>query len=131
MLKLLSLHCSYGLEKEFRDDLYGDFEQHTLDFYKKGNLYGLEKYWYVCPHCIFFIYLATPFSLCQSKLMYKLFYNVVRAFHHYREARDNNEPLNKNPELDKLLREEFRNLDDFRRAKEKSKVKDDNKPLPA
>lgn len=36
---------SYGLEKEFRDDLYEDFEQLTLDFYLKGNLYGLEKYW--------------------------------------------------------------------------------------
>ncbi|RDX84741.1 La-related protein 1A, partial [Mucuna pruriens] len=35
---------SYGLEKEFRDDLYKDFEQLTLDFYHKGNLYGLEKY---------------------------------------------------------------------------------------
>ncbi|CAN7005865.1 unnamed protein product, partial [Brassica rapa subsp. trilocularis] len=24
---------------------YKDFEQLTLDFYHKGNLYGLEKYW--------------------------------------------------------------------------------------
>lgn len=44
----LSFNSSYGLEKEFRDDLYGDFEQLSLNFYKKGNLYGLEKYWYVC-----------------------------------------------------------------------------------
>nr|XP_016438038.1 PREDICTED: la-related protein 1A-like [Nicotiana tabacum] len=36
---------SYGLEKEFREDLYEDFERLTLDFYNKGNLYGLEKYW--------------------------------------------------------------------------------------
>nr|CAN62251.1 hypothetical protein VITISV_027356 [Vitis vinifera] len=36
---------SYGLEKEFREDLYEDFEQLTIDFYHKGNLYGLEKYW--------------------------------------------------------------------------------------
>lgn len=40
---------SYGLEKECREDLYKDFEQLTLDFYHKGNLYGLEKYWYVLP----------------------------------------------------------------------------------
>ena len=36
---------SYGLEKEFRDDLYKDFEELTLDFCLKGNIYGLEKYW--------------------------------------------------------------------------------------
>jgi len=40
-----SFSFSYGLEKEFREDLYQDFEQLTLDFYHKGNLYGLEKYW--------------------------------------------------------------------------------------
>lgn len=39
--------CSYGLEKNFRRDVYKDFERMTLDFYLKGNLYGLEKYWYV------------------------------------------------------------------------------------
>ena len=43
---LIWFFCSYGLEKQFREDLYEDFEQLTLDFYHKGNLYGLEKYWY-------------------------------------------------------------------------------------
>ncbi|KAL0418436.1 UNVERIFIED_CONTAM: La-related protein 1A [Sesamum radiatum] len=87
------LEClfSYGLEKEFRQDVYEDFEQLTLDSYKKGNLYGLEKYW---------------------------------AFHHYREARDHKEPLKKHPELDKLLREDFRSLDDFNRAKAKNAVQE-------
>ncbi|KAL0435278.1 UNVERIFIED_CONTAM: La-related protein 1A [Sesamum radiatum] len=75
---------SYGLEKEFRGELYEDFEQLTFDFYKKGNLYGLEKYW---------------------------------AFHYYREARDHKEPLRKHPELDRLLRGEYRTLDDFNRVK--------------
>lgn len=37
--------CSYGLEQKFRQDMYEDFERLTLDTYKKGNLYGLEKYW--------------------------------------------------------------------------------------
>ena len=37
---------SYGLEKQFNEDVYKDFEQLALEFYKKGNLYGLEKYWY-------------------------------------------------------------------------------------
>lgn len=39
------LFFSYGLEKEFRDNLYEDFERLTLEFFHKGNLYGLEKYW--------------------------------------------------------------------------------------
>ena len=42
-----------------------------------------------------------------------------RAFHHYREQRGQKEPLKKNPELDRLLREEYRCLEDFR-AKEKN-----------
>jgi hypothetical protein len=32
--------------KQFKQDLYDDFEKLTLDTYSKGNLYGLEKYWY-------------------------------------------------------------------------------------
>ncbi|CAB4283189.1 unnamed protein product [Prunus armeniaca] len=42
-----------------------------------------------------------------------------RAFHHYREQRDQKEPLMKHPELDRLLREVYRSLDDFR-AKERA-----------
>lgn len=37
--------CSYGLEQKFKQDMYEDFEKLTLDTYKKGNIYGLEKYW--------------------------------------------------------------------------------------
>lgn len=40
-----------------------------------------------------------------------------RAFHHYRGLHDPKEPLKKHEELDRLLREEFCSLDDFR-AKE-------------
>lgn len=39
-----------------------------------------------------------------------------RAFHHYRGSK---EPVPKNPELERLLNEEFRTMADFRRAKEK------------
>ncbi|KAG2333579.1 hypothetical protein Bca52824_004759 [Brassica carinata] len=74
------LEClfSYGLKKQFDEDLYKDFEQLTLDFYHKGKLYGLEKYW---------------------------------AFHHYRGQK---EPIEKRPELEKLLKEEYRSIADFR-----------------
>lgn len=44
-----------------------------------------------------------------------------RAFHHYREVRDQKEALKKHPELERLLKEEYRSLDDFR-AKEKEKT---------
>ncbi|KAF8395627.1 hypothetical protein HHK36_019577 [Tetracentron sinense] len=44
---------------------------------------------------------------------------LFRAFHHYREVRDQKAPLRKHPELARLLREEYHSLDDFR-AKEKA-----------
>ncbi|KAF9597283.1 hypothetical protein IFM89_016424 [Coptis chinensis] len=88
-LECLFRFYSYGLERHFREDVYEDFEQITLEFYKKGNLYGLEKYW---------------------------------AFHHFREAREkkaSSKSLKKHLELERLLREEFRCIEDFR-AKEKA-----------
>lgn len=39
-----SVH-SYGLEQKFKQEMYDDFEELTWESYKKGNLYGLEKYW--------------------------------------------------------------------------------------
>jgi len=77
-LQCLFRFYSYGLEKQFREDLYEDFEKLSLDFYHKGNLYGLEKFW---------------------------------AFHHYR---DNDKPLQKHPELERLLKDEYRSLENFR-----------------
>lgn len=48
-----------------------------------------------------------------------------RAFHHYRRQRDQKEPLRKHPELDKLLREEYRSLDDFRAKEKAANAKED------
>ncbi|MCD7472921.1 La- protein 1A, partial [Datura stramonium] len=39
------------------------------------------------------------------------------AFHHFRQQRGQRAPLKKRPELDRLLREEFRSLDDFKHAR--------------
>ncbi|CAN4099093.1 unnamed protein product [Withania somnifera] len=39
------------------------------------------------------------------------------AFHHFRQQRGQIVPLKKHPELDRLLREEFRSLDDFKHAR--------------
>lgn len=51
---------------------------------------------------------------------------TVRAFHHFREAREEREPLKKNPELDRLLREEYRSMEDFKRAKAKTGTVEEN-----
>lgn len=56
---------------------------------------------------------------------------MCRAFHHYRERRDDRVTLKKNPELERLLREQFRSIDDFHHAKVKSEMKDENQPLAA
>lgn len=60
-------------------------------------------------------YLQSLLIFFDSLLIVGLLY--TRAFHHFRE-RSSNEPLRKHPELEKLLQEEYRSLDDFR-AKEK------------
>jgi len=49
-------------------------------------------------------------------------HGIDRAFHHYRKMRNQKEPLKKHPELDRLLNEEYRSLEDFR-AKEKNVAK--------
>lgn len=50
-----------------------------------------------------------------------------RAFHHFREARDEKEAVKKHPELDRLLREEYRGMEDFKRTRaNKAAVKEDS-----
>lgn len=56
--------------------------------------------------------------LCLYALPNRVYFD--RAFHHYREAQGRKEPLKKHPELDRLLRESYRSMDDFNRAKGKS-----------
>ncbi|KAK7302100.1 hypothetical protein RJT34_12980 [Clitoria ternatea] len=71
---------SYGLEKEFRDDLYKDFEQLTLDFYHKGNLYSLEKYCILssilCSAYLMFLKLTVDLSLIDIKNIVNVGTNV-------------------------------------------------------
>ncbi|XP_015973451.1 la-related protein 1A isoform X3 [Arachis duranensis] len=90
---------NYGIECLFRFYSYGLEKEFREDLYKDFEQLTLEFY--------------------QKGNLYGL--EKYWAFHHYRKAR---EPLNKHPELDRLLREEYRSLDDFR-AKEKHTVKED------
>ncbi|XP_030504606.1 la-related protein 1A isoform X1 [Cannabis sativa] len=88
---------NYGIECLFRFYSYGLEKEFKEDLYKDFEQLALEFY--------------------QKGNLYGL--EKYWAFHHYREQRDHKEPLEKHPELDRLLREEYRCLGDFR-AKERA-----------
>eukprot|EP00268_Persea_americana_P011018 TRINITY_DN14546_c0_g1_i3.p1 TRINITY_DN14546_c0_g1~~TRINITY_DN14546_c0_g1_i3.p1 ORF type:complete len:967 (+),score=186.90 TRINITY_DN14546_c0_g1_i3:325-3225(+) len=90
---------NYGLECLFRFYSYGLEKQFREDLYEDFEQLTLEFY--------------------KKSNLYGL--EKYWAFHHYREVRDQKEALKKHPELERLLREEYRSLDDFR-AKEKEKT---------
>lgn len=91
-----SANYNYGMECLFRFYSYGLENQFREDLYKDFEELTLEFY-------------------CKGNI-----YGLEKywAFHHYRGLRDHREPLKKHPELDRLLREEYRRLEDFR-TKEK------------
>ncbi|XP_068658863.1 la-related protein 1A-like isoform X2 [Aristolochia californica] len=88
---------NYGIECLFRFYSYGLEKQFREDLYKDFEQLTLEFY--------------------DKGNLYGL--EKYWAFHHYRGSRDHKEALKKHPELERLLTEEYRNLDDFR-ASEKA-----------
>ncbi|XP_039037617.1 la-related protein 1A-like [Hibiscus syriacus] len=84
---------NYGIECLFRFYSYGLEKQYRDDLYKDFEQLTLDFY--------------------RKDNLYGL--EKYWAFHHFR---DQKEPIKKHPELDRLLREEYRRLEDFR-AKEK------------
>ncbi|CAL0318443.1 unnamed protein product [Lupinus luteus] len=90
---------NYGIECLFRFYSYGLEKEFREDLYQDFEQLTLEFY--------------------QKSNLYGL--EKYWAFHHYRKAHGHKEPLSKHPELDKLLCEEYRSVEDFR-AKEKNTV---------
>ncbi|KAM7278774.1 hypothetical protein ACFE04_005908 [Oxalis oulophora] len=85
---------NYGMECLFRFYSYGLEKEYSEDLYKDFEQLALDSY--------------------QKGNLYGL--EKYWAFHHYRKSKD---LLEKHPELDRLLRNEYRSLEDFR-AKEKT-----------
>ncbi|GJN37897.1 hypothetical protein PR202_gb26896 [Eleusine coracana subsp. coracana] len=74
--------------------------------------YGLEKNF---QHSVYEDFEKLTLDFYHNGDIYGL--EKYWAFHHFRKS--DSDPINKHPELDKLLREEFRTLEDFR-AREKA-----------
>ncbi|GLU11780.1 hypothetical protein SLE2022_285020 [Rubroshorea leprosula] len=120
---------SYFLRQMFVPTMYNEFCKIALEDAAANYNYGIE--------CLFRFY-SYGLEKEYRENLYKDFekltldfyhkgnlYGLEKywAFHHYR---DQKEPLNKHPDLDRLLKEEYCSLDDFRAKEKSASIKEDS-----